>query len=146
MQSTHSWLGVEVSQSHPHPQSQSLDNKSDETDFPRIVSVESRASYKSRTIETGNSFLEGLELPQTTYVDNSKSIYYKNEFGCDRYEQEVGTCKLLKEKRLIYILFSLQVYDNDNVTEAEAIRFTEGQAWSDMIQGVSQRIGVQVEL
>ena len=105
MQSTHSWLGVEVSQSHPHPQSQSLDNKSDETDFPRIVSVESRASYKSRTIETGNSFLEGLELPQTTYVDNSKSIYYKNEFGCDRYEQEVGTCKLLKEKRLIY--FSL---------------------------------------
>ena len=90
MQSTHSWLGVEVSQSHPHPQSQSLDNKSDETDFPRIVSVESRASYKSRTIETGNSFLEGLELPQTTYVDNSKSIYYKNEFGCDRYEQEVG--------------------------------------------------------
>jgi len=86
--------------------------------------VESRASYKSRTIETGNSFLEGLELPQTTYVDNSKSIYYKNEFGCDRYEQEV--------------------YDNDNVTEAEAIRFTEGQAWSDMIQGVSQRTGVQV--
>merc|ERR1712179_507627 len=86
--------------------------------------VESRASYKSRTIETGNSFLEGLELPQTTYVDNSKSIYYKNEFGCDRYEQEV--------------------YDNDNVTEAEAIRFTEGQAWSDMIQGVSLRTGVQV--
>jgi len=88
--------------------------------------VESRASYKSRTIETGNSFLEGLELPQTTYVDNSKSIYYKNEFGCDRYEQEV--------------------YDNDNVTEAEAIRFTEGQAWSDMIQGVSLRTGVQVKL
>merc|ERR1711909_132216 len=86
--------------------------------------VESRASYKSRTIETGNSFLEGLELPQTTYVDNSKSIYYKNEFGCDRYEQEV--------------------YDNDNVTEAEAIRFTEGQAWSDMLEGVSQRTGVQV--
>jgi len=86
--------------------------------------VESRSSYKSRTIETGNSFLEGLEMPQNTYVDNSKAIYYKNEFGCDRYEQEV--------------------YDNDNVTEAEAIKFTQSQAWADMIEGISQRTGVQV--
>merc|ERR1719410_2815022 len=86
--------------------------------------VESRSSYKSRTIETGNSFLEGLEMPQNTYVDNSKAIYYKNEFGCDRYEQEV--------------------YDNDNVTEAEAIKFTQSQAWTDMIEGISQRTGVQV--
>jgi len=58
------------------------------------------------------------------YVDNEKSIYYKNEFGCDRYVQEV--------------------YDNDNVTEAEAIRFTESQVWTDMLEGVSQRTGVQV--
>jgi len=86
--------------------------------------VDSRASYKSRTIETGNSFLEGLGLEQSVYVDNEKSIYYKNEFGCDRYEQEV--------------------YDNDNVTEAEAIRFTESQVWTDMLEGVSQRTGVQV--
>ena len=59
-----------------------------------LVSVDSRASYKSRTIETGNSFLEGLGFEQSVYVDNEKSIYYKNEFGCDRYEQEVGACKL----------------------------------------------------
>merc|ERR1712176_973088 len=70
------------------------------------------------------SFLGGLEMPQNTYVDNSKAIYYKNEFGCDRYEQEV--------------------YDNDNVTEAEAIKFTQSQAWTDMIEGISQRTGVQV--
>jgi len=89
-----------------------------------LPSVDSRASYKSRTIETGNSFLEGLGLEQNTYVDIEKSIYYKNEFGCDRYEQEV--------------------YDNDNVTEAEAIRFTESQVWTDMLEGVSQRTGVQV--
>merc|ERR1712227_1110301 len=86
--------------------------------------VESRSSYKSRTIETGNSFLEGLELRQNTYVDNSKSIYYKNEFGCDRYEQEV--------------------YDNDNVTEAEAIKFTQSQSWTNMIEGISLRTGIQV--
>ena len=61
--------------------------------FSNVVSVESRSSYKSRTIETGNSFLEGLEMPQNTYVDNSKAIYYKNEFGCDRYEQEVSVHK-----------------------------------------------------
>ena len=60
--------------------------------FSNVASVESRSSYKSRTIETGNSFLEGLELPQNTFVDDSKSIYYKNEFGCDRYEQEVSVC------------------------------------------------------
>ncbi len=60
-----------------------------------LVSVDARSSYKSRTIETGNSFLEGLELQQNTHVDDSKSIYYKNEFGCARYEQEVGADKLL---------------------------------------------------
>ena len=55
-----------------------------------LASVDSRASYKSRTIETGNSFLEGLGLEHNVYVNNEKSVYYKNEFGCDRYEQEVG--------------------------------------------------------
>jgi len=91
-----------------------------------LASVDARASYKSRTIETGNNFLEGLEFEQSVYVDNEKSIYYKNEFGCDRYEQEV--------------------YDNDNVTDAEAIRFAESQIWTDMLEGVSQRTGVQVSL
>jgi len=86
--------------------------------------VDARASYKSRTIETGNSFLEGLGFEQSTYVDNEKSIYYKDEFGCARYDQEVR--------------------DNDNVTEAEAIRFTESQVWTDMLEGVSKRTGVQV--
>ncbi len=57
----------------------------------------------------------------------------------------VPALKLLIEWK-INLIFSLQVYDNDNVTEAEAIRFTEGQAWSDMIQGVSLRTGVQVKL
>jgi len=88
--------------------------------------VDSRASYKSRTIETGNSFLEGLGFEQSTYVDNEKSIYYKDEFGCARYDQEVR--------------------DNDNVTEAEAVRFTESQVWTDMLEGVSKRTGVQVRL
>ena len=111
-----------------------------------LVSVDSRASYKSRTIETGNSFLEGLGFEQSVYVDNEKSIYYKNEFGCDRYEQEVGACKLLVRITFNLILYSLQVYDNDNVTEAEAIRFTESQVWTDMLEGVSQRTGVQVRL
>merc|ERR1719316_613487 len=86
--------------------------------------VDARGSYKSRTLETGNSFLEGLEFEQSVYVDNEKSIYYKNEFGCDRYEQEV--------------------YDNDNVTDAEAVRFAESQVWTDMLEGVSKRTGVQV--
>merc|ERR1711988_1564422 len=87
--------------------------------------VETRASYKSRTIETEHSFLVGLEgLPYNTYVDNSKSIYYKNVFGCDRYEQEV--------------------LENDDVTKAEAIKLTQSKVWADMIEGVSQRIGVQV--
>ena len=37
-----------------------------------------------------------------------------------------------------------QVYENDNVTHAEAIRFTKSQAWADMIQDVSDRTGVEV--
>ena len=78
-------------------------------------------------------------------MDNEKSIYYKNEFGCDRYEQEVGACQLLAGNT-VNLLYSLQVYDNDNVTEAEAIRFTESQVWTDMLEGVSQRTGVQVRL
>ena len=86
--------------------------------------VESRASYKSRTIETGFNFLMGLELPYNTYVDNSKSIYDKNEFGCDKYKQEV--------------------FDNDNVTKAEAIKFTQSQVWANMIEGIIQRTGVLV--
>ena len=108
-----------------------------------LASVDARASYKSRTIETGNSFLEGLGFEQSTYVDNEKSIYYKDEFGCARYDQEVGACKLLDIFNLPY---SLQVRDNDNVTEAEAIRFTESQVWTDMLEGVSKRTGVQVRL
>ena len=75
-----------------------------------VVSVESRSSYKSRTIETGNSFLEGLEMPQNTYVDNSKAIYYKNEFGCDRYEQEVSAHKNFNAKCHIDFVISLKPY------------------------------------
>ena len=30
------------------------------------------------------------------------------------------------------------------MTEAEAIKFTQSQAWADMIEGISQRTGVQV--
>ena len=108
-----------------------------------LARVDARGSYKSRTIETGNSFLEGLEFEQSVYVDNEKSIYYKNEFGCDRYEQEVGDCKLLV-RNTFNLLYSLQVYDNDNVTDAEAIRFAESQVWTDMLEGVSKRTGVQV--
>ena len=44
------------------------------------------------------------------------------------------------------ISLSLKVYDNDNVTKAEAVRFTQGQAWSDMMAGVSQRTGLEVKL
>ena len=79
-------------------------------------------------------------------MDNEKSIYYKNEFGCDRYEQEVCACKLLVRITFNLILYSLQVYDNDNVTEAEAVRFTESQVWTDMLEGGSKRTGVQVRL
>ena len=39
-----------------------------------------------------------------------------------------------------------QVYDNDNVTHAEAVKLTEGQAWADMVEGVSNRTGVQVKI
>jgi len=57
-------------------------------------------------------------------VDNSKGIYYKGEYGCAKYVQEV--------------------YDNDNVTDAEAIKFTESQAWAAMLEGVSNRTGVEM--
>ena len=30
-----------------------------------------------------------------------------------------------------------QVYENDNVTHAEAIKFTQSQAWADMIEAVA---------
>ena len=54
------------------------------------MSVESRASDKERAIETGKSFLEGLELnPEDIVVDNSKATYYKDEYGCERYVKEV---------------------------------------------------------
>ena len=53
-------------------------------------SVESWSSEESRSIETGKSFLEGLEMdPESIVVDNSKAVYYKGEFGCERYVQEV---------------------------------------------------------
>ena len=37
-----------------------------------------------------------------------------------------------------------QVYENDNVTHAEAIKFTQSQAWDDMIEDVRERTGVEV--
>ena len=37
-----------------------------------------------------------------------------------------------------------QVYENDNVTHAEAIKFTQSQAWADMIEDVRERTGVEV--
>ena len=59
-------------------------------------SVESWSSEESRSVETGKSFLEGLEMdPEGVVVDNRKGVYYKGEFGCERYIQEVAdTCKL----------------------------------------------------
>ena len=54
-------------------------------------SVQSWASEESRSIETGKSFLQGLEMdPEGIVVDNSKAVYYKGEFGCERYIQEVS--------------------------------------------------------
>ena len=59
-------------------------------------SVQSWSSEESRSIETGKSFLEGLEMdPEGVVVDNSKGVYYKGEFGCQRYIQEVAK----KEKK-----------------------------------------------
>ena len=59
-------------------------------------SVQSWSSEESRSIETGKSFLQGLEMdPESVVVDNSKGVYYKGEFGCQRYIQEVADmCKL----------------------------------------------------
>ena len=37
-----------------------------------------------------------------------------------------------------------QVYENENVTHAEAVRFTQSQAWADMIEDVRERTGVEV--
>ena len=37
-----------------------------------------------------------------------------------------------------------QVYENDNVTHAEALKFTQSQAWDDMIEDVRERTGVEV--
>ena len=55
-----------------------------------FLSVKSWASDKERAIETGKSFLEGLELnPEDIVVDNSKATYYKDEYGCERYVKEV---------------------------------------------------------
>ena len=54
-------------------------------------SVKSWASEESRSIETGKSFLQGLKMdPEGIAVDNSKAVYYKGEFGCERYIQEVS--------------------------------------------------------
>jgi len=38
---------------------------------------------------------------------------------------------------------SLEVRDIDNVTEAEAVRLRASQVGTDMLEGVSQRTGVQ---
>jgi len=96
--------------------------------FKDSDNIEARSSYKSRSIETGNNFLKGVVDAEETHppiaVDNSKGIYYKGEYGCGKYVQEV--------------------YDNDNVTDAEAIKFTESQAWADMLEGVSNRTGVEM--
>ena len=58
-----------------------------------FVSIEARSSYKSRSIETGNNFLKGVVDAEETHppiaVDNSKGIYYKGEYGCAKYVQEV---------------------------------------------------------
>ena len=95
-----------------------------------FVSIEARSSYKSRAIETGNNFLKGVvhadEAHPPIAVDNAKSLYYKEEHGCGKYVQEV--------------------YDNDNVTEAEAYKFTESEVWTDMIKGISDRTGVEVRM
>ena len=63
-------------------------------------SVQSWSSEESRSIETGKSFLQGLEMdPEGVVVDNSKGVYYKGEFGCQRYIQEVADmCKLSKKR------------------------------------------------
>ena len=37
-----------------------------------------------------------------------------------------------------------QVYENENVTHAEAVRFTQSQAWADMIEDVRERTGFEV--
>ena len=37
-----------------------------------------------------------------------------------------------------------QVYENENVTHAEAFRFTQSQAWAGMIEDVRERTGVEV--
>ena len=50
------------------------------------LSVQSWTSDKERAIETGKSFLTGLELdPEDIVVDNSKATYYKDEYGCEKY-------------------------------------------------------------
>ena len=43
-----------------------------------------------------------------------------------------------------YSILASQVYDNDDVTHAEAIKFTESPTWAAMIEGVSLRTGVEV--
>ena len=62
--------------------------------------MESWASEESRSIDTGKSFLKGLEMdPEGIVVDNSKAHYYKGEFGCERYDQEVSQVVVeLKQK------------------------------------------------
>ena len=45
---------------------------------------------------------------------------------------------------LMPFILSFQVYDNDDVTHAEAIKFTESQTWAAMIEGVRLRTGVEV--
>ena len=57
------------------------------------LSVQSWTSDKERAIETGKSFLTGLELdPEDIVVDNSKATYYKDEYGCEKYVYGVSVC------------------------------------------------------
>ena len=56
-----------------------------------IIRVQSWTSDKQRAIETGKSFLQGLELDsEDIVVDNSKATYYKDEYGCEKYVNEVN--------------------------------------------------------
>ena len=111
-------------------------------------SVESWSSEESRSVETGKSFLEGLEMdPEGVVVDNRKGVYYKGEFGCERYIQEVQIVNCKKETNegsVDSYQIECQVYDNDEVTHVEAIKLTQSQAWAKMIEDVSNRTGVEV--
>ena len=88
--------------------------------------------------------------PGGVVVDNRKGVYYKGEFGCERYIQEVAdiivNCKKETNEGSVdsYQIECCQVYDNDEVTHVEAIKLTQSQAWAEMVEDVSNRTGVEV--